>query len=53
MLKVFKHATKNRVSTIWRIYASRQSHKGPAGFPPHPREWFIVVMYQDILNFEF
>jgi hypothetical protein len=28
------------------ISATRLSHGDPVGFPPHPRGWFSIVVYQ-------
>ena len=31
------------------ISASRLSHGDPIGFPPHPREWFSIIVYHYLI----
>jgi hypothetical protein len=36
---------KSRVAEILDISATRLSLGDPIGFPPHPHEWFSILVY--------
>jgi hypothetical protein len=37
---------KSRVAEMSEISATRLSSGDPVGFPPHPRGWLSIVVYQ-------
>ena len=37
---------KSRVANIWRYFGDPAVSGRPVGFPPHPRGWFSIIVYQ-------
>jgi len=40
------HKKAGLPSIMWWSSATRLSHGDPLGFPPHPRGWFSIIVYQ-------